>query len=230
MATESAVVADYREIDRFAVDEGTGGVGWIADPEEEMQRASHALAVDGEVWLIDPVDAPGIDDLVSEFGEVAGVVLLLDRHKRDAAAIARRHDVAVHLPAFMRGVADALDAETEHFREELGETGYAVHELTNNRFWREAALYSEDTGVLVVPEALGTSDFFLAPGERLGVHVALRLVPPRKLARLSPRRILVGHGEGIHEDATIALREAIRGSRRRAPQLWAKDLRLLLPF
>ncbi|MEF8839506.1 MAG: hypothetical protein V5A24_05525 [Haloarculaceae archaeon] len=230
MDTESAEPRDFREIDRFDLGRGTGGVGWIADPEESLQRASHALAVDGEVWVIDPVDAPGIDDLVTEFGKVAGVALLLDRHKRDAAAIARRHDVAVHLPWFMDGVADDLDAATETFRDELGDTGYAVHEVVNNRVWQEAALYSDDTGVLVVPEAVGTTDFFCVPDERLGVHVGLRLTPPTSLARLSPARVLVGHGDGVHEDATVALRKAVRGSRRRAPRMWAGALRMLLPF
>lgn len=229
MDTDSAEARDFREIDRFDLGEGTGGVGWIADPDEAMQRASHALAVDGEVWLIDPVDTPGINDIVAEFGEVAGVALLLDRHKRDAAALARRHGVAVHLPWFMGGVADDLDADTEAFRDELGETGYALHEVVNNRFWQEAALYSEETGVLVVPEAVGMTDFFRVPGERLGVHVVLRLTPPKGLRRFSPTRILVGHGAGVHENATVALREAVRGSRRRAPRLWAGNFRMLLP-
>ena len=221
---------DLTVIDRFEIDEHNGGVGWFAYPDEPMQRASHALQVDGAVWVIDPVDAPGVDDLLAEFGEVAGVALLLDRHKRDAAAIARRHDVAVHLPTFMRGVADDLDAETVTYRRELGDTGYGAHEVVNNRFWKEAALYGEDTGVLVVADALGTNDFILARGERLGISPVLRLRPPRKLARLAPERILVGHGEGIHEEAAEALQEAFRGTRRRAPRLFLSNLKYFLPF
>src|SRR6056297_397306 len=114
----SGVATELKEIDRFE-GEDTAGVGWIAFPEEGMQRASHALAVDGEVWLVDPVDAEGLDDLAAEFGDVAGVVVLLDRHKRDAAAIASRHDVAVHLPEFMSGIADEFDAPVELFGREL---------------------------------------------------------------------------------------------------------------
>ena len=56
--------ADLHEIDRF-----DGGVGWIAYPDEAMERASHAVAVPNEesetddVWVFDPVDAPGLDAL-----------------------------------------------------------------------------------------------------------------------------------------------------------------------
>jgi hypothetical protein len=194
-----------------------------------MQRASHALAVDGEVWVIDPVDVEGLDDLLAEFGDVAGVVVLLDRHKRDAAAIANRHDVSVYLPAILSDVADDLDAPVELVQRELADTGYELYDVIDNFAWSEAALYSSDNGVLVVPEAVGTTDYFLASGERLGVHPALRLKPPRKLARLTPKRILVGHGAGLHQDATRALDDAISGSRGRTPSLYMKNLRMFLP-
>jgi len=128
---------DFTEIDRFE-----SGVGWIAHPEEKMQRASHALEVDGEVWIIDPVDAEGLDDLLAEFGEVAGVVVTLDRHKRDAAAIANRHDVHVYLPRFFEGVAEELDAPIVRFETELADTGLEARTIVDNRFWQEVALYN----------------------------------------------------------------------------------------
>ena len=224
----SGAATDWKEIDRFESG-NTVGVGWIAYPDEAMQRASHALAIDGEVWVIDPVDVEGLDDLLADLGEVAGVVVLLDRHKRDAAAIATRHDVPVYLPDFMRDAADDLDAPVELFRDELAETGFTVHTVVDNFAWREAALSNDEEEILVVPEAVGTTDYFLAGGERLGVHPALRLKPPRKLARVSPTRILVGHGAGIHEDAAAALNDAISGSRGRTPGLYLKNLKMFLP-
>ncbi|PSP59985.1 hypothetical protein BRC73_04575, partial [Halobacteriales archaeon QH_7_66_37] len=63
---------------------------------------------------------------------------------------------------------------------------------------------------------------------RLGVHPALRLKPPSKLKRLSPERLLVGHGEGIHDGATEALQDAIDGARGRTPALYWKNLKMLL--
>jgi hypothetical protein len=224
----SGSATDWIEIDRFG-DSESGGVGWLAYPEETMQRASHAIAVDGEVWVIDPVEAEGIDELLAEFGEVAGVVILLDRHKRDAAAMAQRHDVSVYVPHFMRSVADEIDAPTEVFHRELADTGYAAHEVIDNVAWSEAALYGEETDVLVVPEAVGTAEYFLTGREELGVHPAIRLTPPKKLGRLNPDRILVGHGQGIHQDASSTLSDAIEGARGRTPSLYLKNLRTFLP-
>lgn len=224
----SGTALEWKEIDRFG-DENAGGVGWIAYPNEKMQRASHALAVDGEVWVVDPVDAKHIDELIAEFGEVAGVVVLLDRHKRDADAVARRHDVPVYLPHIMSDIRSEFDAPVEVFYEELADTGYQAHEVIDNFAWREVALYNEDTGVLLVPEAVGTAEFFRTGDERLGVSPALRLFPPKELADLTPKRILVGHGSGIHDAAPAALRDAISGARRRAPGAYAKSLKMFLP-
>jgi hypothetical protein len=227
---------ECREIDRRA-----GGVGWIAHPEETMQRASHALAVggttgggsadgepagDADVWLVDPVDAEGLDALLAPFGDVAGVVTLLDRHERDAAALARRHGVSAWVPSWMGGVAASLDAPVERFDGELADTGYRLREVVNNPVWKEGLLYDEDDGVAVIPEAVGTASYFRARDERLGVHPMLRLLPPRRAFReLAPDRVLVGHGAGIERDATAALRDALDGSRRRAPGAYAKAFR-----
>jgi hypothetical protein len=223
----SGTAADWQEIDSYEAE--TGGVGWIAYPEERMQRASHALATDDGVYVVDPVDVPNLDDLLADHGEVAGVVVLLDRHKRDAAAVARRHDVPVCLPATMAGLADDLDAETEVVRRELGDSGFAVHEVLDNALWTEAALFHEGDGTLVVPEAVGTCDYFLTSGERLGVHPALRLTPPKRLRRFEPERVLVGHGAGVLDDAAAALEDAVTGARGRAPRLYAKAFRSFLP-
>jgi len=213
--------AALREIDRW-----DGGVGWIAYPDERMQRASHALDTDEGVWIVDPVDTPGLDDLLNELGEVAGVVLCLDRHKRDAAAVARRHDVSVSIPEWMDGVASKLDAPVERVGHQLGGTDYRIRRVRDASLppWQEAALYDGET--LLVAEAVGTASFFCAGDERLGVHPMLRPIPPRDaLGDLTPDRILVGHGEGVSDDATAALQDALDGARRRLPAAYAKMVR-----
>lgn len=208
-------------------DRWEGGFGWMAFPDEPEQRTSHAIAADGEVWVVDPVDFDGLDDRLDELGPVAGVVLLLDRHKRDSVAVANRHDVPIYLPGPLGAIADELDAPTEPVSGDLAGTGYEILPVVDRGFWREAALY--DGGTLLVPEALGTSEFFTVGAEPLGVHVALRLLPPkRQLGGLTPRRVLVGHGEGVMTDGTAALRSALKRSRRTAPRLFAKDLKLIL--
>jgi hypothetical protein len=214
--------ADWRRIDRF-----DGGVGWMAYPEEGMQRASHALVEDGEVWVVDPLDAPGLDEFLAAEGDVAGVVLLLGRHRRDAAEIARRHGVAVHVP---RPVDVDVDAPVEPFTGELADTGYVAHTVLERFPWREAALYSDARRALVVAEVLGTAPFFRAPGERLGVQPVVRLFPPKTLARFDPDHVLVGHGEGIHEGAASAVRDAVRRSRRGLPRVALRNARELAPW
>ncbi len=223
--TGEGPATDWERIDEFE-----SGFGWKAYPDEPMQRASHALVSGDDVWVVDPVDADGIDDSLAALGTVAGVIVQADRHKRDAAAIARRHEVAVHLPHPLDGVAEDIDAPTRRFTGELGDSGYEAIPLVDRIGWHEAALYHEARGVLVVGEALGTSQFFCTPGEPLGVHALLRLRPPRSLAELDPDHILVGHGSGVHEDATGTLRAAIDGSWRGFPRLAVQNARLLSPI
>ena len=212
-----------------ALYEWPGGLTWLAEADDPLMRASHALSADGAVWLVDPVDAAGIDDAVAALGEVAGVVLLLDRHKRDTKAFAERHGVAVHVPATLTDAADGLGVPVERFEGTLGETGYRARPVVSNRLWREAALVSDDGATLVVPEALGTNPFFRAPGERVGVHPGLRLLPPRRqLAGLDPERLLVGHGAPVLDGAGVAMRDALAGSRRRAPRAYLRALLGLL--
>jgi hypothetical protein len=203
-----------------AVTRWEGGLSWIAHPDEGMLRASHALATDDGVWLVDPVDAEGLDDLLADLGEVVGVAVCLDRHHRDAATLAARHEVSVWVPRWMRG---SVDFESpEYFDDALPGTDYRVIPVVDNPFWKEAALFDADAGTLVVPEAVGTGTYFRGGDERLGVHPMLRAFPPRRqLGDLAPERVLVGHGEPVTTGGTEALREALRGARRRAPAAFA---------
>lgn len=210
---------EYEEIDRF-----DGGVGWIARPDEAMRRASHVLEIDGDAWIIDPVDAPGVDDLVAEFGgDVAGVVVLSDRHARDADAFGERYDAPVHVPSF---VTPDLSGPSTPFSGALEDTGFEVLHAVDVPGWREAALYDGDT--LVVADALGNTDYFSVGDERIGVHPMLRAFPPKALRGLEPERILSGHGPGVLTDATSALDDAHRTSRKNIPRVLANGLASLL--
>ena len=181
-------------------DEAPWGFGWIAAEPAFMQRASHALLTDGDVWLIDPVDFPGLDERVRALGRPAGVIQLLDRHGRDCVPVSARLGVPIWItaPAAIPG------------------SPFEVVELKRSRLWRESALWWPGQRVLVVAEAVGTARYFCAPGEALGVHPLLRPAPPRGLLGFEPEHVLVGHGAGVHENATNALHAAIRTSRRNA--------------
>jgi hypothetical protein len=213
---------DLRVVDRW-----DDGVGWIAYPDERMQRASHAIASEGEVWVLDPVDVDGVDDLLADLGSVAGVITCLDRHKRDAAQVAKRHDVAVHVPSWFDGVAGDVDAPVERFDREIGGMTAVRVRDSSAPPWQEVAL--EAGGTLYVPEAVGTVPYYCAPDEPLGVHPMLRPFPPRAaLGGLSPERLRVGHGAGIATDATAALRTALRNARRTLPLAYFNAARSML--
>jgi hypothetical protein len=172
------------------VDELDCGFGWLQ--EERMTRTSHALVEDARVWLLDPLDVPGLDDRVSGLGEPAGVVQLLDRHNRDCASIAARLAVPHHF------VPD-----------EVPDSPFEVVRVLRWRRWREDALWWPERRILVTADAVGTNRL-LAGRDRAGVHPLLRLVPPRVLGRYDPRHLLVGHGEGLHgEEAAPALQHAL---------------------
>jgi hypothetical protein len=86
-------------------------------------------------------------------------------------------------------------------------------------------LWRERDGTLYVPESMGTSENFQAGDERLGVSIYRRLNPPREaLAGIEPERVLVGHGEGVFENATGELTHALANARRRAPAMFLRRL------
>ncbi len=180
------------------VDETAAGFGWFED--RGGQRTSHALLVEGRVWLIDPFDAPGLEERIRALGPPGGVLQLLDRHRRDCSLWASR-----------------LGVEWYRAWETLGIAPFEALPVCHNRWWREVALWEARTRTLICADALGTVPFFLAGRDRIGVHPILRLRPPRSLLSVEPDRVLVGHGAGLGVDASAAVRSAIETGRRRLP-------------
>lgn len=203
----------YREIDRF-----DGGVGWLAHPDETGKRASHLVESPDGVWLFDPLDVPCLDELIAEFGELAGIAVLSNYHARDADAIAARHDVPIYLPTWLRRAESRLSGSIEPCETALGRSGFRLTRYHPVPGYDEAIAYRERDGTLYVPDALGTAPFYIVGDERLACYGVLRLFPPQSLfEQFDPERILVGHGEGIFTDASEALTDAFEGARRRFP-------------
>jgi hypothetical protein len=187
----------------LALDEHDLGVSWVVD--EPMQRASHALLISGRVWLIDPVDVDEAVDRAVELGEPAGVLQLLDRHPRSCERLAARFGVPhLRLPDAVPG------------------TPLEVIDVVDVPKWREKGLWWQDRRALIVPEAVGTHPMF-SGGADAGVHLFLRLKPPRVLKRYAPEHLLVGHGAPLHgAEAAAALRDAYRRSVRDLPGVVAR--------
>jgi hypothetical protein len=187
-----------REI-RFC-DELPFAFSWLV--EEPATRTSHALASEGRVWLVDPMDWTPALDAAQTLGTPAAVVQLLDRHKRDCAEIADR----LCVPHVV--VPDAIPSSP-----------FTCLPVVRLRSWRETALWWPETRTLVVAEAIGGNRFFRVGDEGVGVHLLLRLSPPRRLAAYEPEHLLLGHGEGVHgEAAATELREAVATARRGLPR------------
>jgi len=192
---------------RFCDDRGEHGFSWIVN--EPMARTSHALAADGMVWLVDPVDWPEAIDRAVALGRPAAVLQLLDRHNRDCAAVAERLGVP-HLVA----------------PTEIPGSPFEIVDVVRRKRWQEAALWWPAKRTLVVAEAVGTIPFFTVAGDPVGVHGLLKPFPPKALCAFEPEHLLVGHGEGLHGPGTApALATALRRSRLRILPWLAK-----LPF
>jgi hypothetical protein len=187
------------------------GLSWVMD--EWMQRASHALAVDGQVWLIDPVDVPEAIEQARQLGEIAGVIQLLDRHPRDCASLAEHYGVQHHvLPKDLPG------------------TPFQVQQVLRSRGWKEVSLWWPDTGTLVVAEQVGTNPYYaLGKASPVGVHPMMRLFTKLRVGKHLPiQHLLVGHGAPVHDDPAVAIETAYARRLRDAP-LIARGLRAFRP-
>lgn len=205
------------------IDRWADGFGWMAHPEERARRASHAIAGEDGVWVFDPLDGPGVQEQLAELGSVAGVAVLSSHHSRDTAVFAERHDVPVHLPAWMDPGID--DVAVERYDAppgewvELGDSGISVRTVDPSTAWREAIAYRPSDGTLRVPDMLSTVPEMTVGDERLGCYFFHRLAPPREaFADVEPERILLGHGEGISRDAAAALEFALDDARGNLPR------------
>lgn len=179
---------------------------WTHPSPPWMQRAGHAVLARGGVWLIDPPDGEGLGAAVAELGEVRGVLQLLDRHPRDCEQLAARFGVPLYVTPLKASAG----------------LPFEIVPLWQTPVWKEDALWLEEEGVLIVPEALVGAPAFAAPDERVGVHPMRRLLPPGELARFADttEHLLLGHGDALHgEDARAAIRDALEGSRKRLPSL-----------
>ncbi|AGN01912.1 hypothetical protein L593_09835 [Salinarchaeum sp. Harcht-Bsk1] len=191
---------------------------WLAHADERGRRASHAIDGDDGVWIVDPLDAPGLDEELDRFGAVAGVAVLANYHARDAGQIADRYDVPVHVPSHFERVTERIEAApVERFDSALGDSAFAFRHAEPAPGWRETIL--EYVDLLYAADLLGTGPTYTVDEERIGVYLLRRPFPPRdRFADAEPERIFVGHGRAVTDDANTALADALAGARRRFPR------------
>jgi hypothetical protein len=185
------------------------GLSWVVD--EPLERASHALAHDGRVWFVDPVDDPAALEAALALGEPAGVLQLLDRHGRDCRAIAERLGVPrLKVP---QAVPDSPF--------EVVPSGVHLPR------WSEVALWWPQPRALIVAEVLGTSPHYTLDSGPVGIHALLRLAPPGRLRHRTPEHLLTGHGAPLHGPEVAAeIEAAYARSRHDIPKLAFKLARM----
>jgi hypothetical protein len=179
------------------------GITWLTG--DSLDRASHALAHEGRVWIIDPVDDPEAMERVAALGEPVAVLQLFVAHERDSLAVAQRLGVPFHkLPAVVR------------------DAPFSVLSL-DKLAWKERALWWPEPRGLVVPESVGTGKLYAVGKGPAGVHFLRRFIPPNELRKFLPEHLLVGHGLPVHGgDAAAALLDALDRSRRDLPAFFRK--------
>lgn len=206
------------------VDRWEAGLGWLAHPDEGGRRTSHAVRTrDGDVWLFDPLDAPGLDERLAALGPVAGVAVFTDYHARDAGRLAERHGAPVTVPHWLRRIDDRVDVPVERTAGPIA--GFDLRQARPLFAWREAIAYRPWDGTLYVADYLSSHEKFCVGAERVGMPTVSRLRPPRRLfGDLTPERIVFGHGTGRFEDAAGALDDALAGARGRFPRAVVSNL------
>jgi hypothetical protein len=207
------------------IDQWEEGFGWIAHPEEDGKRTSHAIRGDDGVWVFDPLDAPEIYQKISDLGTVKGVVLLSSFHGRNASQFANHFEVPVYLPTWMERPTDELTAPMERYEAppdewtELAESDILLRTVDSPVVWREVVAYHRSEKTLRVPDLLSPVPEFRVGDERVGCYLLHRIAPPRQFfADIEPDRILFGHGEGISEDAESVLDTTLANARRYLPR------------
>lgn len=191
------------------VREWGSGFTWQAHPDAAMQRTSQAIRVGNGIWLVDPMDADGLDEKLAELGEIAGVVMLGSHHQRHADELAQRHEVAVHAPDWFAESARDFDAPVELMTDQLNETGFELLNLRAKPWRQEGGLYHPERKTLVVSDTLMTT-FLTAEEGRPELFPPARLAPTyQPLRDLEVERLLVSHGAPVFEDVEDQIERAL---------------------
>ena len=162
------------------LDEHALGLTWVLD--DPLRRTSHALADEGRVWLVDPVDEPEALERAAALGTPQAVLQLLDRHNRDNAAIAAR--LGVPLLRLPRGRA----------RRALR----PLRRPARSRGGRRSRCGGRRAGAWSWPRASARTRSTRSATGRSACTRCCACFPPRVLGGYDPEHLLVGHGEPVH--------------------------------
>ena len=225
MDTDQASTARIQVTARFE-----GGLSWSLAGASMLACRAHALVTDDGVWLVDPIDAPGLDELLATLGRVRGVLVLLDRHLRDSAQLAERHGARLIVPRGEWRRGHPMPDGAEQFEPgPLAGTPFEVAPvIERGGQWLEWLLWWQQRRILVIAEVVGRSTVYEPSPHGAGLHPALHVMGApdplvegslRERIEAAPVRLLLGHGELESTTRLASIEEPLHGARRRLPKL-----------
>jgi glyoxylase-like metal-dependent hydrolase (beta-lactamase superfamily II) len=175
--------------------------------------AAYVLVRGREAAIVD-TGVEGSADAIAEVVEKAGPgwagvrhVILTHKHPDHAGSVAAVLDAATRAKGYV-GAADLPEVDAPRTLTPLrdGDDVFGLRMVaTPGHTAGHMAVFDGDNRVLVAGDALTNTDGLAGSNPQFTEDEKAAAASVRKLARLAPRTILVGHGDPILEDASTML-------------------------
>lgn len=177
--------------------------------------AAYVLVRGREAAVVD-TGVEGSADAIGEVVEKAGPgwsgvrhVVLTHKHPDHVGSVGDVLDAATHAKGYV-GAADLSEVDAPRALTPLhdGDDVFGLRVVaTPGHTVGHMAVFDSDTRVLVAGDALTNTDGLAGSNPQFTDDKVAAAASVRKLARLAPRTILVGHGDPVVEDATVTLQK-----------------------
>jgi len=193
-----------------------GSAGGLAWSRVDLGFVAAYVLVRGREAAVVDTGVEGSADAIGEVVEKAGPgwsgvrhVVLTHKHPDHAGSVTDVLDAATRAKGYV-GAADLseVDAPTSLTPLRDGDDVFGLRVVaTPGHTAGHMAVFDGDTRVLVAGDALSNTNGLTGSNPQFTEDEAAAAASVRKLARLAPRTILVGHGDPVLEDATVMLQK-----------------------
>lgn len=193
-----------------------GSAGGLAWSRVDLGFVAAYVLVRGREAAVVDTGVEGSADAIGEVVEKAGPgwsgvrhVVLTHKHPDHAGSVADVLDAATRARGYV-GAADLSEVDAPRSLTPLrdGDDVFGLRVVaTPGHTAGHMAVFDGDTRVLVAGDALTNTNGLGGSNPQFTEDEAAAAASVRKLARLAPRTILVGHGDPVVEDATTMLQK-----------------------
>ena len=190
-----------------------GGLAWS---RVDLGFVAAYVLVRGREAAVVDTGVEGSADAIGEVVEKAGPgwsgvrhVILTHKHPDHVGSVADVLDAATRAKGYV-GAADLSEVDAPRSLTPLrdGDDVFGLRVVaTPGHTAGHMAVFDGDTRVLVAGDALTNTDGLAGSNPQFTENKAAAVASVRKLARLAPRTILVGHGDPVVEDASAMLQK-----------------------